>query len=489
MELTQQEIKFYIPASGKISGFSESTDVIIPDSYPDFEETVFSCATINVKDELKQPERILISGQIDAVVLYKGSDEKTLHRLSIPLGFAHVEETKGAADNSLHFMQYTVTQTEVRIVNSRKINVTCTCILRPKAFQRTFVALTCGVEAANSSLQTRMKRCALPMITAVETKRFVILDDLEIADGDGADPLHAEVNFKDVTCSVTNGRVILNGSASLRLWDIQDGCSVSCHTHDIPFHQILDANLLCENIPAEVELSCHSIICHRSNSEILSVNFNTEALFWQQTEQECSWIEDLYDLHCELQTDFQPLMLVANNGPTPFKCTAHETITAPHDVSDILSSELTVSSILPSDEGELKLLLFCSILYLDNAGDLHQIQKQSHVVCTVEQGTPSGLLIDMKCSAIPSFQGNQISLPIAAIGRAYQNNSFTIQNLKELTASPCEHKRPLKLLYLKENTPLWRIAKENKTTLPLITRYNALPENAETVANKILLIP
>ena len=125
MELIRQELKFFVPSGDRMSGFTESTDVIIPDSYPDFEESIFSCATINVKDELKQPCRVLISGQIDAVILYRSASGNELYRLNVPLSFAHVEDARDIGEGALYFIQYDVSHVDVRIINSRKINVTC----------------------------------------------------------------------------------------------------------------------------------------------------------------------------------------------------------------------------------------------------------------------------------------------------------------------------------------------------------------------------
>lgn len=489
MELIQQDLKFYIPKQGKFSDFSESTDVIIPDSYPDFEETVFSCATINVKDELKQAERILVSGQLDAVVLYRGSD-KTLHRLNIPLSFAHVEETKGIPHGTLHFMQYAVLQTDVRIINSRKINITCTCIVKPRFLQQTFCSLTTDVTPASAELQIQRHSQTIRTISGAETMRFVILDDLEMQENI-ADILHTNVCYHNVSCSVSNNRVVINGTVQFQVWWLSDDSSITCRNYDIPFHQIHDTRVLSENTPTEVMLSCHSTIWHHSNDHVLSVNFNTEALLLQQTEQEVRWISDLYDLKNDLQLDFKPITLQTIDAPISFHCSGKETFTLPSNFSHIISSQSEVSAILPPENGTFKAILSCSVLFSNDSGQPYQFKRQFPVQFPCEQNISANTLFDIVFSCEPQMQQNELVLRINGTGTLSNYTPFTVRNLEELTIAPTptQEQHPLKILYLKEPTSLWNIAKENKSTVSAIIQHNALSENTDSVSNAVLLVP
>ena len=491
MDLIRQELKFYIPSGEKISGFSETTDVIIPDSYPDFDESVFSCATINVKDELKQPGRILISGQIDAVILYRCYSQDGLYRLNIPLNFAHVEDTKGVLENALHFMRYDISQVDVRMVNSRKISVTCTCVMYPKAFEPSFRSVTSGIQDPEPSLCTRSSKQTVKMISAAETKRFVILDDLELSQKDDQTPIHTEVRFEGVECAVSNGRLILNGTAILGIWEKNENTQVLYHRHNIPFHQILESDTLCDNVPTRIFLSCHSVICHYANSEILSVNINTEALSLQETQHEICGIEDLYDLNRQAEPVFQPISLstISENGS--FTCSGSETLTAANSISDIISTELTVCSMLPAEPNEVKCILSCSLLYLDDAQKIHHLQKQHPVVLHCNGLENAGSVSDLVCTADTSAQDKQITLRISGKGSMMKCDTLSFPNLHELSFSPADAPdvHPIRILFIEEPTSLWQIAKKNRSTTQMIAQCNGLAENITEVSHMKLLIP
>ena len=491
MELIQQEYKFYTPFTGKISTFTETTDMIIPDSFPDFDETIFSCASINVKDELKQPGRILISGQIDAVVLYRSFSEKNPYHLNIPLSFAYVEETKGLTDQAIHFIQYDVTQVDVRIINSRKISVTCTCSIVPQAMEPSYNTVTRDIEIGDSQTQIRSQRKTLQMITAAESTRFVILDDIEASSSETGALLHASIEFQNTDCTVSNGRILLNGSVRLHIWELNNTSVIVCRMHTVPFHQVLEANTLNNNVPTQVRLSCHSMICHYSNSEILSVNFNTEALFWQEAEQTIEWIEDLYDPEKDLRTVFHSLPAFSTASTFPFTSSAEEIITVPWEISSILSAETKIISILPSSGKELKAIAAFSMLCADENLDLHHMQKQQTVSFLPDDMEQLGELIDFKCICETSVQNKQVVLQIRLSGSFIILHSECINNLEEITTVSDINKSdfPVKLLFIRESSPLWKIAKDNRSTVSKIKECNALPQNAEEISNMTILVP
>ena len=491
MELIQKELNFFTPTAGKFSGFTETTDAIIPDSYPDIEEVVFSRATINVKDELPQADRILVSGQIDAVILYRPSNSEEIFRLNIPLSFAHIEEAPGIDDQTVYFMRSGIAQTDVRIVNSRKISVSCSAVIQPELFQHTTARLTTSVTEEQGLLEQHGQSNVLPLITAVSVQRFVILDDLEMEQGKDAAPLHTEVELTGTECSVNNGRIILNGTARLRIWDQRAEPMIQVRTHDIPFHQIIDTNTLTDNLPTHVQLSCHRILCHYANEDVLSVNLNTEALFWQETQQEIPWVEDLYHLEQDLKTDFSPLTLpcCTHCGTVSGNCI--ESIPTAHTPEQVLSVDLLCTSILPSEENTLKLILSYSLLYLDEMHHLRQLQKQQTCSFSIDRSLQEMQLTNLIFSTEVTPLDNQLTLHIKAMGQLMQHTAVTVPNLTDLCIIPATAKprQPLKLIFVQESRPLWSIAKENRSTVRLIRECNRLAENAETVANTVLLVP
>ena len=490
MELIQQELKYFTPVPGSFSGFTETTDAIIPDSYPDISEVAFSCATINVKDELPQTDRILISGQIDAVILYRTESSPELYRLNIPLSFAHIEETPGISPDTLFFMQGGIAQVNVRIINSRKISVSCSAVIKSERCSPTATNLTEGLEDADQ-IESQRRISTIPVIAAAAIKRFVVLDDIEMKQGAASSPLHIKADITGTECSVSNGKLVLNGSVHLQVWDLTTDNSVMLRTHDIPFHQIIETDSLADGLQTYAQLSCHSAICHYANEEVLSVNLNTEGLFWQEAQKKLEWIDDLYALNGELQPDFETLSLTSCCHNGAFSGTCSETLSTAHTVSEVLSAELICTSILPSEENTLRMILACSILYLDETRQPRQLDRQQTCAFQLDSPVEGKRPVCMQLQAEVSPQENQIALQIRISGQWLQTAAVSIPNLAKarILTSEDGQTRPLKLLFIRESLPLWQVAKANRVSPRVIREANHLPENTEQIKNSVLLIP
>ena len=94
MELNQTSICYYDKRLDRIAACTETADTIVPDTFPDVGRVVCAYGTAAVKDQTPQSGRLLISGTVQAVVLYE-PEGGGLRRLTVPVSFAHIEECDG----------------------------------------------------------------------------------------------------------------------------------------------------------------------------------------------------------------------------------------------------------------------------------------------------------------------------------------------------------------------------------------------------------
>ena len=71
MELNQTSISYYDKRLARISTCTETTDSIVPDTFPDIGRVVCAYGTAAVKDQTPQSGRLLISGAVQVTVLYE----------------------------------------------------------------------------------------------------------------------------------------------------------------------------------------------------------------------------------------------------------------------------------------------------------------------------------------------------------------------------------------------------------------------------------
>ena len=92
MELEQKRIVYCRRQLAQTSACTETADCIVPDAFPDVGRVVYACGTAAIGDHAPQNGRLLISGTVQAVILYEPENGGGLRRLEVPLSFAHIEE-------------------------------------------------------------------------------------------------------------------------------------------------------------------------------------------------------------------------------------------------------------------------------------------------------------------------------------------------------------------------------------------------------------
>ena len=71
MELNQTSICYYDKRLAGISSCTESSDSIVPDTFPDIGRVICAYGTAAVKDRTPQNGRLLISGAVQTTILYQ----------------------------------------------------------------------------------------------------------------------------------------------------------------------------------------------------------------------------------------------------------------------------------------------------------------------------------------------------------------------------------------------------------------------------------
>ena len=83
MEPIRTDLQYFEPTHTIHTSFTERTDAIVPDAEPDIGRILCAYASVSVKDELPQNDRILLSGTVSAVVLFRPDGQDTIRFLQI----------------------------------------------------------------------------------------------------------------------------------------------------------------------------------------------------------------------------------------------------------------------------------------------------------------------------------------------------------------------------------------------------------------------
>ena len=122
MELNQTSICYYDKRLDRIAACTETADTIVPDTFPDVGRVVCAYGTAAIKDQTPQSGRLLISGTVQAVILYE-PEGGGLRRLTVPVSFAHIEECDGLDADAVCAVTCRTAAVDATAVNSRKLSV------------------------------------------------------------------------------------------------------------------------------------------------------------------------------------------------------------------------------------------------------------------------------------------------------------------------------------------------------------------------------
>lgn len=489
MEFMRTDLQYYAPMCVRHTTFTETTDTIVPDTEPDIGRILCAFGTVSVKDELPQTDRILISGIVHVVVLYRPDGQDGIRFLQIPLSFAHIEETPGISAEQPCFVRCHLQRVSARAVNSRKVSVTGEIGLEIDLYQQKQSAVTEKIEADGTDLQVRYGTKPISLLQTVLAREYTVLDDVEVPGAQGMKLVHAQGTMLPVTCQPGNAQISLSGEVQLHLLLLDDTGKLQSMTHNVPYTQVLEAPGVTEDVPVTVRLALRSLDCMLREEGILSVGACARALVQQRKEQTLQTIEDLYHLKKQLEVSEDTVELYDDAVPQTYQSEGMAQITLTYPATEILLTEGVCTAL---DQENMKLQI--CVLYLDDTGNLWGEMQDTMVPLTLGQVAHTQLRdVNVHLSTALSTE-RDLQLRVSVSGTVLCGSPVAVRDITGLTAE--QDRDPvdkagttLILRYIQNGTPLWEIAKQYASTVSEIQNANALPEHTDRVSETMLLIP
>lgn len=488
MELNQTSISYFDKRLSRISTCTESADSIVPDAYPDIGRIVCAYGTAAIKDQTPQSGRLLVSGVVQATVLYQPENGGPLRRLSVPVSFAHIEECEGLDAEAVCLVCCQAAAVDAAPVNSRKVNVSVQLCFETEGFCKT----TCEVTEQVDLPQVELLRTPRT-VTLVEQVRgcpITVLEDAAMPDAAGLYLLHSTCVLRTVECRAMNGKVVLKGEAAVQCLAVQEDDAVRVLTSTTPFTQILEMPEVTEGDTVSARLAAGELDCRLEPDGLLSYTVSASALVALRRTRALQQIDDLYLPGKNLELQEERVMLHSMPPLTPFSAEASETLQTVQHVSHVIAAFAACCGAKGSTEGELQLNAAVQVLYLNDEDQLCALQR---VLPLTAACAFSGELSQIELTARASSAGERgILLTVAVSGMAAAEEKTAFRRI--LSAEEGEDNLPrdgvtLVLRFIDEEQPLWEIAKSCGTTMAAIRQANELAAEAVSVANTMLLIP
>lgn len=493
MELIRNSVACYDIILDKVSTYEETTDAIVPDTYPDIARIAYSDGTVNMKEVSPQNDRILISGTVNTTVLYQPDDDSGLRRLDVPVSFAYIEEIRGCNSESKCFVRCTVSNVKAHTVNSRKMSVTAKLCFEITIYQQSELCYTSGIKKENEQLEVLYKTQEISLLSKVRNCEFNVLDDIEWKNSGDLELLHTDCSIKQNEVRANSGRLVLRGDAILQMLLKDDTGSIQQVSKTVPFTQMIDIEELNEGDKITLRLAVCSIDCVLSPDDMLSIGIGVRAIVLEDCMQKIQTIRDLYERKHELQVQIKQMSVDECKLGSKFTFDITDNIPIGMKVMQYLSAKAVCTGVQQETQEQIKVKAEVDILYLDEEDLLYQTHRTVNFpikLNTENQVLPSDIQIQV---TISPASDDTVNLYANIIGIYSGRNKHSIQDITAVSIGEEREKATngvtLVLRRVNEDEQLWDIARQYATTMAAIRSANNISEDCQPASQQMLLIP
>lgn len=493
MELIKNQIQFCDRILDRATVYEESTDAIVPDSFPDIAHIVYAAGNTVIKDESPQNDRILVSGTVRTTILYQPEGEDGLRELNVPLSFAHIEEGRGITADSPCFVSCRVVGVDARAVNSRKISVTARMCCEANAYAPRELAITQDVDSGELPLELRYEEVSVPLLRTAAVRDFTVLEDLETPVTGDTRLIHTRCNLNANEVRAMRGKAVIKGDARLHTL-LLEGDGLRTTEHTVPFTQILDCEGLSEDQAVTVRFAVRNVDSELHEGGILSIGVGACALLTVTQEQTVRTIADLYQTTHPLEVQSRTAHLIGLEPLGELHADTGDTVQIGVRPVRVIDAYATCYAITQEDPRTLRMTAAANMLVQQENGHPYGVSRTVSLPVSLPQpmegGTAQGLTLSV--SATPSGE-DSLSVRVHVDGKLYHRTDYALNDITQLeVGAPEQDTRDavtLVLRYIDGSEALWDIAKHYHTTTRAIRSANDLTADAAEVSSRMLLIP
>ncbi|MCD8357356.1 MAG: DUF3794 domain-containing protein [Clostridia bacterium] len=493
MELTKNNIALSRLILDTWNNYEETTDAIVPDTFPDIMRIAAVYGSPQLKDDAPQSGRVLISGSVRMTVLYV-PEGGGLRKLDIPISFAHIEEAAGINEDSQLFVSCRVVAADAHVMNSRKLSVTATLSISCRVFVPDSLSLTSGFSQDDGHLEQLTTTHTVTLPAAVHRREFTLMDDVNLPDFSRYTSISASrADLRLSDCRLMNGKAVLKGDAALHLLaETTDGTleNTDCV---VPFTQIFEVEGMTDNQQICVSFSLRHLDAELRDDGLIGVGIGASVLLTAFETHTLQLVSDVYHLEHPVHVETRPITLPSCHPLAELGCEASETIPVGMKIAQIADVSAVLDT-LSKEQSRTVLRMMVCIVYRADDGEYYSIHRAVHMPLSLPDGTPDVRLNGIQCRATATISGED-SVVLSLSGRCsllcdepLQLNDLSALTIDEKTA---ESAAPVSVIlrYVDAEERLWDIAKCYRTTVESIRQANQLSTDHFSARAQMLLIP
>lgn len=515
INLREQKMDLLKPKGNQILQMTFDEDVNIPDIKPDVDRILQTRPYVSIiKEELLQ-DKVTLQGEFKVNVLYVPlNDKKPIHSLDLVFPFEETVNADGITGRDGIDIISNIEDLNVKLLNSRKINIQSLTQLKINMHEKKEVYLTSDIESGKD-IEKKLSTVVACQLKESKKDSYKIKDEVALPTGK---PNMMEILWHDITVQnkdfkLLDGKINLKGTLHVAtLYSTESSESnIEFVENDVTFNGLIECHGCKENMINDVQMK---IIEEKiqirpdldGEERIIAVEVDTRVDVNVYDEEQCTVLEDVYSLERELVVKREPQqyqrLLCKNQSQTNLK----ETVLVEDISKEVLQIYYTSGScsvenmILSDDKINVEGVLFCKIMYVAADDHMpinifevpipfeHQIDIKglnstsvvnispfvNYIGCTMIGAKEVEVKCTVQMNAIVFDQGN-IDVITSVDEKPIDMKAF--QNIPGIVG-----------YIVKEKESLWDIAKKYRTTVQNIKKANGIESDSIGKGEKLIIV-
>lgn len=492
----------------KCEKFAVQGDVIVPDIKPDILNVINKSGNICIYKKEILDGKVKIDGSVMLYVMYyPDSESDTVRALHTSIEFSRIMEIENVQSNMSLEEQLEIKDIDCKILNGRKLNISCELEMRAKVFSNENIDIIRNIENENN-IQTLVSNLEINSLIGMGTVRGSGKENIKIDKGDSiAEILNVGVTLGNEDVKVSYNKVITKAEAEVRILYLTEDNRIGLVESKIPIMGFVDIQDVSDENICETNYNFRNIEIKPNPEDEHSITAELEAGISCRVygNNSVELLQDLYSRKDAVTFTRKSINAMSSKKQIQDICSIREKISIP----ELNSSEIHDAIVVPTIKS--KDILNGKIVYQGNLS-IRFIYSQTNIagnakeVGTKEYDLPFDFSTECKDVDKTYNVEEKIEIPMHDFVIMQEGTIETkIDLIFNISISKNEEINLLDNINIEENTEtsnysmtiyfvrpgdtLWKIAKRFKSTVKDIVKINEIENENKIQVGQQLFIP
>lgn len=484
---------------------SVEADIIVPDTKPDIYRILCVNATSDLDEQYIKKGKIVFSGNVKFNILYIGETDKSrIYSIEYSAPFNHQSDITGADDNFTSISKCSVSSTDFKVKNSRKLSAKCMLSINFEAINYTAENVLEAVSGEDTA-PSKQRELSCDIMTVCKNFKFSFSDTITLpASSTPSEILDFNVNLDTPEIKTVNNKAIIKANLPAKVFYLS-GSEPSVYETEFSFTEIADLDSASPESTLISNFDVSDINYVVSNTDdVTTVDLDIKVVGYIKSyeKQDCTVISDIYSPDYKYSINkkkagFEKLSKQVDSG-----ITLKDTLSSDSGISKVYYMNVYPSlKEVKQEASSVKLSgnVQTSVIYSDSEGEIRSTKKDiPYEIELPMEIADSDNTYDVSVSAVNygyvlgtshDIQA-RIVLKAGLSGHSFTKETIITDFTEDKNSTIDKSSQPsITVCYPSENACLWDYAVKYNTTCEEIAAVNKIEPDAVLEKGNPILIP